>query len=45
MTDAAAGPKPAEASPPRAMKLGERLVDSGLVTPDQLNLALRAPAH
>ncbi len=27
MTDAAAGPKPAEAPPPRAMKLGERLID------------------
>ncbi len=41
MTDAAAGPKPAEASSPKSMKLGERLIDSGLVTPDQLNLALR----
>ena len=41
MTDAAEGPKPAEASPPKSMKLGERLIDSGLVTPDQLNLALR----
>ncbi len=41
MTETSAGPKPGEAAPPKSMKLGERLIDSGLVTPDQLNLALR----
>jgi len=41
MTEAAAEPRPAEAAPPKSMKLGERLIDSGLITPDQLNLALR----
>ncbi|MBE0569301.1 MAG: hypothetical protein IH576_01545, partial [Deltaproteobacteria bacterium] len=41
MTETDAGPKAAGAPPGKSMKLGERLIDSGLVTLDQLNLALR----
>src|SRR3972149_4025904 len=39
MTTAAGDAK--EKAPPRRKLLGERLIDAGLVTPDQLDLALR----
>jgi type IV pilus assembly protein PilB len=41
MTENGAGTVPAGATPGKGMKLGERLIDSGLVTIDQLTLALR----
>ena len=37
MTVAAGGAK----APPRRKMLGERLIEAGLITPDQLDLALR----